>query len=506
MGGGKATTAAANPLFKKLRDRFLFVNLATIVVIMLVAFASIYIITYRQVQSEIGMDLDRTAGTYRNGGNLPFHQGDGNSGDAGSSNASGANSNENGSTNSSASGSESSGAANSNGGSAASDASGSGQPNGSSGSSESSGDTRTNGSFNGSVKPPSGAFGENGPPDRSVSFMMRTDASGALTETQSRFSSLTEDFYASALALAQKSDRDRGDFTLDGSRWTFMRMPSDNDTTMYVFIDTTSRQEILKTLIYTFAAVGVAMLIVLFFFSRFFANRSIRPVREAFEKQKQFIADASHELKTPLAVINTNADVLLANADESIRSQEKWLRYIKSETERMAKLTGDLLYLTEMDDSRPGMVHARFDLSDAVENVMLTMEAVVFEKDLTLDYEIEPGLLLVGSREQIVQVTMILLDNAIKYANPRGRIDVSLKREHGEILLAVSNTGEGIAAEHLPHVFDRFYRTDKSRTRSQGGHGLGLAIAKSIVEQHKGRLSAKSTIGEQTTFSVHFPA
>lgn len=499
--GGKTTYTTANPLFKKLRDRFLFVNLATIVVIMLVAFASIYIITYRQVQGEISMDLDRTAGTYRSGGNMPFHQGGGNSGNTGSSNASGASTNGDGSANDSASGdgsnSGSGGAANSNGGSA-----------GSSGSSDSAsaGDTRTNGSFNGSAKPPTGAFGENGPPDRSVSFMMRTDASGTLTETQSRFSSLTEEFYDSALALAQKSDQDRGDFMLDGSRWTFMRMPSDNDTTMYVFIDTTSRQEILKTLIYTFAAVGVAMLIVLFFFSRFFANRSIRPVREAFEKQKQFIADASHELKTPLAVINTNADVLLANGDESIRSQEKWLRYIKSETERMAKLTGDLLYLTEMDDSRPGMVQARFDLSDAVENVMLTMEAVVFEKDLTLDYEIEPGLLLVGSREQIVQVTMILLDNAIKYANPRGRIDVSLKREHGEILLAVSNTGEGIAAEHLPHVFDRFYRTDKSRTRSQGGHGLGLAIAKSIVEQHKGRLSAKSTVGERTTFSVHFPA
>ncbi|OWR31935.1 two-component sensor histidine kinase [Saccharibacillus sp. O23] len=510
MGGDRAASTSANPLFKKLRDRFLIVNLTTIVVIMSVAFASIYIITYRQVQGEIGMDLDRTAGTYRSGGNPPFHQGggSGNAGNAGSSNAAGTNANGEGSTDSSSSGSGSGSAANPNGGSEAANESGSGETSGSAGSSgsASAGDARANGSFDGSDKPPTGAFGENGPPDRSVSFMMRTDASGALTETQSRFSSLTEDFYASALALAQKSDRNRGDFTLDGSRWTFMRMPSDNDTTMYVFIDTTSRQEILKTLIYTFAAVGVAMLIVLFFFSRFFANRSIRPVREAFDKQKQFIADASHELKTPLAVINTNADVLLANGDESIRSQEKWLRYIKSETERMAKLTGDLLYLTEMDDSRPGMVQARFDLSDAVENVMLTMEAVVFEKDLSLDYEIEPGLSLVGSREQIVQVTMILLDNAIKYANPRGRIDVSLKREHGEIRLAVSNTGEGIAAEHLPRVFDRFYRTDKSRTRSQGGHGLGLAIAKSIVEQHKGRISVKSTVGEQTTFSVHFPA
>ncbi|WP_172246913.1 sensor histidine kinase [Saccharibacillus endophyticus] len=433
-------------MFKKLRNRFLIVNLVTIVIIMLVAFATIYTITYRQVHDEIGMDLERTTNMYRSGlnGTMP---GSGNTGGNGS-------------------GSQ-------------------------------------NGGFD-RGEPPMNGFGGNNAPERSVSFMLLTDASGALIDTESRFS-MTEDDYAQALAQAVADGKDSGGFTLSNSRWTFQKMQTE-DGTMYVFIDTTSREEILTTLIYAFLAVGLAMLVVLFFFSRFFANRSIEPVREAFEKQKQFIGDASHELKTPLAVINTNADVLLANRDETIRSQEKWLRYIKSETERMAKLTGDLLYLTEMDDSRSNMVQARFDLSDAVENVMLTMEAVVFEKDLTLDYEIEPALGIAGSREQIVQVTMILLDNAIKYANAQGRIDVSLKQEHGEIALSVSNTGEGIPAEHLPRVFDRFYRTDQSRTRSQGGHGLGLAIARSIVEQNKGRISAKSTVGEKTTFTVQFPA
>ena len=448
---GKRTGTAvkpdlSNPLFRKLRDRFLIVNLVTIVVIMLVAFAAIYTITYRQVQGEIGMDLMRTTNMYRDGGGGGEPQGDNVHGNLP--------------------------------GGAADDAAGD-----------------KGGGFGGEI-------GE--PPQRSVSFMLRTDSAGTLTETESRFS-MTDEFYAEALRLAAADGGDRGEFTLDDSRWTFSRVQTGSGA-MYVFIDTTARQAILKTLIYTFTAVGLAMLVVLFFFSRFFANRSIAPVREAFEKQKQFIGDASHELKTPLAVINTNADVLLANRDESIRSQEKWLLYIKSETERMAKLTGDLLYLTEMDDSRMRMVHSRFDLSEAVENVMLTMEAVIFEKDLSLDYEIEPDLHLVGSREQVVQVTMILLDNAIKYANTRGSVTLSLKRGQGEIALSVGNTGEGIPAEHLPRIFDRFYRTDQSRTRSQGGHGLGLAIAKSIVEQHKGRLSAASVPGEITTFTAEFPA
>lgn len=245
------------------------------------------------------------------------------------------------------------------------------------------------------------------------------------------------------------------------------------------------------------------MLIILYFASRFFANRSIAPVKEAFEKQKQFIADASHELKTPLTIINTNADVLLSNSDDTIHNQSKWLHYIKSETERMTSLTNDLLYLTEMDDSRSRMIYSKFNLSDVVENIILTMEAVIFEKHISLEYDIEPDLTVLGNSEQIKQVIMILLDNAVKYSNPKGSVTLSLKKQHNDMVLAVTNTGEGIAPEHLASIFDRFYRTNASRARKQGGYGLGLAIAKSIIEQHKGKIYAKSFVGESTTFYVH---
>ncbi|WP_123042468.1 sensor histidine kinase [Cohnella candidum] len=339
--------------------------------------------------------------------------------------------------------------------------------------------------------------------ERSISFTLQTDRQWNITQTDSRFEG-GDDFYKQAIAKVKSRSAAEGRFTLAGDHWAYLVQINANGYSV-VILDVTARQNILKNLVYTFLAVGFAMLIIIYFTSRFFANRSIQPVREAFNKQKQFIADASHELKTPLAVINTNADVLLANDDDTIRNQSKWLHHIKSETERMKTLTNDLLYLTEMDDAKTGMIHANFNLSEAVEGVLLTMEAVVFEKELSLDYEIEPNLTVRGNMEQIKQVAMILLDNAIKYTPPKGSINLTLRKRHNDVQLMVANTGDGIPPEHLGRIFDRFYRADPSRSRKHGGYGLGLAIAKSIVEQHKGKISAKSVVGERTTFYVQLP-
>lgn len=340
-----------------------------------------------------------------------------------------------------------------------------------------------------------------GPLGRSVSFMLQTDKEWNLIANKSQFE-MDSDFYKLALEEAVSIDKGKGQFHLDGSDWIFT-VQSTSDGFMLVFLEITAQQGILTNLIYTFTVVGSLMLIIIFFTSRFFANRSITPVKEAFDKQKQFIADASHELKTPLAIINTNTDVLLSNSEDTVQNQAKWLHYIKSETERMTQLTNDLLYLTQMDDSRATMIFTRFDVSEAVENIILTMEAVIFEKELALDYDIEPDLTVYGNREQFQQVVMILLDNAVKYTNPKGSVTLTLTRQHNDVILAVSNTGEGIASEHLARIFDRFYRTDASRSRSQGGYGLGLAIAKSIIDQHKGKIYAKSVPGKSTTFYVH---
>lgn len=340
-------------------------------------------------------------------------------------------------------------------------------------------------------------------PGLSLTFELRTDRQWNITAADSIFEMETP-FYESAKNKVASSQANSGRFTLEGTKWAYIVQQNGTGYSI-VFLDVTNQLKIVTNLVYAFVVVGLAMLIIIFLMSRFFASRSIAPVREAFNKQKRFIADASHELKTPLAVINTNADVLLSNSEDTIHNQSKWLHHIKSETERMKRLTNDLLYLTEMDDMRSQMIYAPFNVSEAVESVILTMEAVIFENRIALSYEIEPHLTARGNIEQMKQVVMILLDNAVKYTNPNGSIELTLKKRHHDIVLAVTNTGEGIPPEHLDKIFDRFYRTDPSRSRKHGGYGLGLAIAKSIVEQHKGKIYAKSTPNEATTFYVQLP-
>ncbi|WP_419890420.1 sensor histidine kinase [Paenibacillus xylanexedens] len=448
-------------MFKKLRNRFLIVNLVSISIMMLVAFATIYTITYQNVQRETSMELYKVSDFYHspyNSSKMPRGEGQG---------------------------------------------SGTGGNTGSGSSSGSDSDSFPSDTIGGDNGGPGGD--PNSPPARSVSFMIKTDDQWKITDTHSRFD-MEDTFYTEALQKVDQdkvgdSERQTGQFTLDGTDWAYVVDPS-GDGHMIVFIDVTAQQGILTNLIYTFAIVGLVMLIVIYFLSRYFANRSIAPVREAFEKQKQFIGDASHELKTPLAIISTNTDVLLANQEDTIANQAKWLHYIKSETERMTGLTNDLLYLTQMDDSRSTMIHAKFNMSDAVESIILPMEAVIFEKNISLDYNIEPNLTVHGNSEQIKQVILILLDNAVKYSGPKGAVNVTLQKQNNDVVLAVSNTGEGIAPEHLDRIFDRFYRTDSSRARKHGGHGLGLAIARSIVDQHKGEVYARSVVGEGATFYV----
>ena len=350
-------------------------------------------------------------------------------------------------------------------------------------------------------------FGESTEPkpfdERMNAFVIETD-DAFLIQTYFSFFSSEMDFYELALENVLLDGNDSGSFKLDGNDWAYLVQ---NHSTGYVisFIDMTAQQNVLNRLILTFIGVTLVMLVFIFFIGNFLTERSIRPIKEAFDKQKQFISDASHELKTPLAVISANVDVLVNNENAHAEDLDngKWLQYIKTEVERMSDLTRDLLYLTQMEDAEDHqMMKTTFNLSDKIEQMLLSVETIAFEKKIKLDYALIPDAEIVGNPEQLSQVIMILLDNAIKYTPENGEIKAILTRTQHHYLLTLTNTGEGISTEDLPHIFDRFYRGDKVRSRQDNSYGLGLAIAKTIIAQHAGKLACESIPGEHTTFSV----
>ncbi len=233
----------------------------------------------------------------------------------------------------------------------------------------------------------------------------------------------------------------------------------------------------------------------------FLIRRMVQPVDEAFRKQQQFVWDASHELKTPLAVISANADLLEGEIGEN-----EYLGYIRSEVQRTDSLVRNLLALARMDRGTVSHEMADVDLSEAVLGVLLPFESTVFEAGKTLDIEgVQPQVHVTGNESMLQQLTVILLSNALKYSDPHGTITVRLERKGRGAELRVRNTGDGITPGELERIFDRFYRTDRSRNSETGGEGLGLAIAKSIVEIHRGKIRAESELGEYAEFIVNLP-
>ena len=226
-------------------------------------------------------------------------------------------------------------------------------------------------------------------------------------------------------------------------------------------------------------------------------RRMVRPVAEAFEKQRQFVGDASHELKTPLAVISANAEVL---ADEI--GENEALGYIRSEVKRSDALVQNLLTLARMDSGRAKPPMARFDLSRAALSVALPFETTVFEAGKHMESEIPEGVHCMGNEDMIKQLLVILLSNALKYSDAGGRIQLTIAQKGDRAEIRVHNTGPAISPEHLDKIFDRFYRVDASHNSAQPGNGLGLAIARAIVDVHKGRISVTSREGEGTTFTA----
>lgn len=353
-------------------------------------------------------------------------------------------------------------------------------------------------------------------PASSPSFLVYVDTDGNVLHVDS-FMDMPEQVYREAAGIAW-GNKDQSAIHLADRLWIYSIIPIKgnitktenngqstitvlNDYYRIAFLDITDTQKTLRDLFITFLVVGVATLGAIYFISRFFANRSIKPIAEVWEKQRQFIADASHELKTPLSVITANYDALLANQDETIRSQKEWLDYMRAGTDRMAKLINDLLSLAKMENANIEAIKSPFNISEVIGDVILSMDALAKEKGLSLSHSLEPGVIINSDMETVKKVFAILFDNAIKYSDVNGTIDVSLRTNKHRVACSVQNSGKTIAKEDLPKIFDRFYRADPSRTGEDGGYGLGLAIAKMSMERLDGDISVESTPGGLTTFT-----
>lgn len=288
--------------------------------------------------------------------------------------------------------------------------------------------------------------------------------------------------------------------------WTYRFGQNGGGQQKVAFLETSQSRAMLLNLVRIFIVVAVLLMAAIWVVSRWFARRSIAPIEAAYNGQRQFIQDASHELKTPVAVIKTNLELMSSHQNATVASQKDWLDNMRQETVHMEHLTTTLLALARTENEAPQPSPAKFSLSDTVQSCVLPLEAVLYEKDLHFTSYVAEGLYIKGSPGDIERLVHILMENAIQYTPRGGFISLDLQAARRKAVLKVTNTGHGIEPKDLPHVFKRFYRADPTRSRETGGTGLGLAIAEGIVHQHGGTISADSIPGTSTTFTVSLPA
>ena len=228
----------------------------------------------------------------------------------------------------------------------------------------------------------------------------------------------------------------------------------------------------------------------------------LKPVEKSWQQQNRFVSDASHELRTPITVILANLNILSSKKDDLIKTQYQWIDNTKEEANRMKQLVDELLFLARSDDRQNKLVFSKIDLSELLLSRMLSFEALAFEKGIRLDYDISDDLNIIGHEGNVKQLISILLDNAMKYCGDKGSVYLKAFSLKDRTYVLVKNSGDLIDAEDLKHIFERFYRTDKSRSRTEGGYGLGLAIAKTIVDNMHGKISVLSDKENGTVFKL----
>lgn len=262
------------------------------------------------------------------------------------------------------------------------------------------------------------------------------------------------------------------------------------------FMDNTLFQDSISTLFKYTLLFGASVIFVFFFLARYLSHKIVQPLEDSYEKQRQFISDASHELKTPVSVINANAEILAKDIGSN-----QWLSNIQYENHQMAQLISQLLDLTHTESLV--FTKEKLDFAHLIEREVLPFESVAYEKGLTINMDLTTPVYINGNNNKLCQLVSTLLENAISHGEKGTAISLSLKNNHKYAFFKVTNCGQEIPKDHLDHIFERFYRVDSSRTE-KGHYGLGLAIAKAIAISHNGSISVSCSNGE-IQFTVKIP-
>ena len=331
-------------------------------------------------------------------------------------------------------------------------------------------------------------------------FLVQMNTNGDLIVTSNGHNDLSdEEVLQDIVNAALSSNQQVG--VLEKYQLRFLKNPNPI-THGFIFADISLEKSTMNQLIKTCVMIGILCFVVLLFLSFWLAHWAVKPMNAAWIQQKQFVADASHELKTPLTVILTNAE-LLQQASYTQAEQSQFTSSILTMSKQMRGLVENLLDLARVDNGIEKTSFTLTNFSQLVSDSVLPFEPLYYEKNLDLFCQVDEGLSINGSQSHLQQVLDILLDNAMKYSTPQTKVDLKLKRQGQSCLFSITNYGEHISSKDLKDIFKRFYRIDKARSMNHS-YGLGLSIAEKIVHEHKGNIWAESNHGI-ITFYVQLP-
>ena len=316
-------------------------------------------------------------------------------------------------------------------------------------------------------------------------FTVLCDSNGSIVKTDTgNIASVGEDDVDTYVTKVAKTGKKRGYY-----RNFRYAVKNTSEGKFYVFVDCSKQLTTAKSFLLASIYISLAGVLAVFVLVIFFSRLVMKPIADTYAKQKRFITDSSHEIKTPLAVIAANTEVI-----EMVNGESEWTQSITKQVERLTNLTKSMTALARMDEEGFKLDKTKFNLSDALVDTVATFGVVAEQKDISLTSEIEDGIFYEGDEKLIRQLISILMDNAVKYCD--GVIKVSLKKAKGKVKFSVYNTATNLDTKNLDHFFDRFYRADASRNKAIEGFGIGLSSAKSIVDLHQGNISAKSDDGK----------